>query len=373
MKISFMRGLLAVVLIVSAANLFAQNTSFKNLKWTPAKATLLAKSSVILVEYNADDKKINTHKYKLFDIALGKVTIETSGRDYYGFGNRFVIMDDYMVNVYDINATKPTAVMTFKVSGIAGKPVEDIEIVGLSAKGNPIFRQTGSAEPAYYMYSMATKAIKKLGTPNELYKSTFIPQTGQFDYLKEADKKHMCYSYNPETEEVKKVGTIDSINSSNIYRIQTSPNNKFVIYGGSQVYNLDQGNVMYTLPLSSGNMSWNGNTMDYTGQRVSTTFSAKGDSVIVIKKMKDSMVSDEKVQVEIYSTVNKGSVKSFFMYEKGSLLIDTDISSGWAVFLGGEKIKVMHLTTKKIVREFSVANTPETPFGISNVTTGSAN
>lgn len=372
MKKVSLRNLLVILLAFIMGHTFAQ-TSYKNIKWVPAKATLLAKSTVVLVEYNPEGQKINSHKYKLFDVALGKVLLETTGREYYGYGNRFLIVDDFMASVYDVAATKPNAIIAFKVNSIAGKPVEDIEIVGLTAKGNPIFKQTGSAEHAYFLYDVAEKEPRKLKAPADLYKSTFIPQTGCFDYLKEADKKHICYSYNPENEEVKKVGEIDSINANNLYRIQTAPNNKFVIYGGSQVYNLTQGNVMYTLPVSSGNMSWNGNSMDYTGQRVSAAFSAKGDSVIVIKKMKDSMVSDEKVQVEIYSTVNKGSVKSFFIYEKGSLLIDTDIPSGWAVFLGSEKIKVVHLTTKKVVREFSVANTPENPFGLTNTTTGSTN
>lgn len=353
----------AILLSSSAYGQFNPKTA----NWKPDRASLLAKSTVIVVEYSAAGEKTKTHKYKLYDIALGKVLLENYGREYYSSGSRMAIIDEYAVTVYDIKAGTPLQICKVQTNEIAGTSVDNLEIVGFSNKGNLIFKQTGAAEANYFLLNIGSKAARKLGKPEEIYKSTFVQQTGMFDYLREVNQKHWCYSYDPETEQVTKTGEIDKINSNNIYRIQTAPNNKFCIYGASQVYNLSGGNVMYTLPVSNGSMSWNGNSMDYTGQRVSSAFSAKGDSVIVIKKMKETPTADEKVQVEIYSTVNNGSVKSFFIYQKGSLLIDTDIPSGWAVFLGDEKIKVVHLTTRQVVREFSVANAPATPFGTTGM------
>ncbi len=350
--IKFSIVLLAIVLLSSS---FAFSQTQTAISWKPQRATLLAKSTVLMVEYAPDGaKKGYQRKYKLFDIALGKVLLELDGRDYYGRGSRMVVIDNTHIAIYDVNATTPVQVAKFKASELSNAAIDNFEIIGLSSIGNPIFRQTGAESASYYLYNIATRGVRKLGHPEELYKSTFVAQTGLFDYMKESKTKHLCYSYNPETDLVAQTGTLDSVSSKNIYRIQLSKGGSFAIYGCCLVYDMKNGKVMYSLPVSNEDMDWTGNKMSYSGTRVLSGFSAKGDSVIVIKKMKENMQADEKVQVEIYSTINDAPVKSFFIFHKGDVLVDADIPSGWAAFMGNGKVKVVHLTTRTTVREFSL-------------------
>ena len=76
---------------------FIITLTFGQLKptWEATGASLVAKSTMVLVEYaDKSDNGTAVKKYKLFDVAFGKVLLETNGRVSYAYGNRFLIIDD---------------------------------------------------------------------------------------------------------------------------------------------------------------------------------------------------------------------------------------------------------------------------------------
>ncbi|UPT66631.1 MAG: hypothetical protein M0D57_19625 [Sphingobacteriales bacterium JAD_PAG50586_3] len=91
-----------------------------------------------MVEYNSVDNKAGgTHKYKLFDVAMGNVVLETNGRSFFGQDNNFIIIDDKYITIYAIASTKATVAAKFNVSEISKAGYKDLEFVGLSKKRTP--------------------------------------------------------------------------------------------------------------------------------------------------------------------------------------------------------------------------------------------
>lgn len=349
------KKILSVLFIAATIQLTAQT----KVTWSAGNAKLLAKSTTLLVEYNSDDKSTTVHKYKLFDIAMGKVVLETNGRSFFGQGSTFVILDDKYITIYSIAKEVATVAAKFNVSEISKTTYKDIEFVGLSKKKNPIFKLVGDETATYYLYNVAAKNSRKLAVPNDFYKSLFMPQSGEFVYLVQAGGKHVCYSYNPEDNQVLMKGSISSVPDEKIYRVQVSPDGKHVIYGGKYVYNMGTNKMLYQLPVSNQDISWSNSSMQYSGQKVSAEFSVKGDSIIIVKRLKENLGATEKVQIEIYDTVSDKSIKSFFFNYKGDVMADADVPSGWAAFVRDGKVKVVHLTTKNITREFSLVTPDE--------------
>jgi len=346
------RNTIVFLLLVASLQLSAQTAK---IIWNAGNAKLLAKSTTLLVEYNAADNATGgTHKYKLWDVALGKVIMETNGRNFFGQGNTFIIIDDKYISVYAIVADKATVSAKFNVSEISKTGYKDVEFVGLSAKSNPIFKLIGDENPAYYLYNMSSKTSRKLAIPNDFYKSVYMPQSGEFVYLVQAAGKHVCYSFNPENNQVLAKGTIASVPDEKIYRVQLSPDGKHAIYGGKYVYDMSANKLLFQLPFSNQDISWANSSMSYSGQKVTADFSVKGDSIIIIKRLKENMSATEKVQIEIFDTASDKSIKSFFFNFKGDIMADADVPSGWAAFVKDGKVKVVHLTSKNVTREFSL-------------------
>jgi hypothetical protein len=347
----------AVLLMFAVVQLSAQTTK---ITWAAGNAKLLAKSTTLLVEYNSvDNKSGGTHKYKLFDVAFGTVVLETNGRSFFGQGSTFIIIDDKFISVYNIAAAKATVTAKFNVSDISKTTYKDIEFVGLSKKNNPIFKLVGSETSSYYIFNMASKTTRKMATPADFYKSIYMPQSGEFVYLTQGGGKHVCYSYNPEDDKVLMKGTISSVPDEKIYRVQLSPDGNHAIYGGKYVYDMKASKMLYQLPVSNQDINWTNSSMQYSGQKVSADFSVKGDSIIIIKRLKENMASTEKVQIEIYDTVSDKSIKSFFFNYKGDIMADADVPSGWAAFVKDGKVKIVHLTSKNVTREFSLLSTDD--------------
>jgi hypothetical protein len=117
--------------------------------------------------------------------------------------------------------------------------------------------------------------------------------------------------------------------------------------------------MLYQLPVSNQDINWTNSSMQYSGQKVSADFSVKGDSIIIIKRLKENMASTEKVQIEIYDTVSDKSIKSFFFNYKGDIMADADVPSGWAAFVKDGNVKIVHLTSKNVTREFSLLTTDD--------------
>lgn len=344
---------LGTTFVVLAA-MFTQGLAQVKMEWEATGAALIAKSTAALIEYSAKGPNPTAvHKYKLFDVAFGKVLMETNGRNFYTHDSRFLILDDKYVTTYELQAEKVVTTGKFDLSSISKTGYNDIKVVGFSKKHFPIFKLVGSAESTYYIYNLTTKTTVKLAPPTDFYKGTFMPQSGTFVYMVQAGGKHVCYSYNPENNEVSVTGTINSVPDEKFYRVQISPNGKHAIYGSRYVYDLANNKMLYQLPVSNQDINWTGDNMAYSGQQVSATFSLKGDSIIIVKRMKENMQSTEKVQIEIFDTTSDKSVKSFFFNYKGDVMTDSDVPSGWAAFLRDGKVKIVHLTTKKVVREFS--------------------
>lgn len=347
----------AVFLMFALVQLSAQTTK---ITWTAGNAKLLAKSTTLLVEYNSvDNKSGGTHKYKLFDVAMGTVILETNGRSFFGQDNSFIIIDDKYISIYAITSTKATIAGKFNVADISKTTYKDIEFVGLSKKKNPIFKLIGSETSSYYLYNMASKTTRKMAVPNDFYKSMYMPQSGEFVYLTQGGGKHVCYSYNPEDDKVLMKGTISSVPDEKIYRVQLSPDGNHAIYGGRYVYDMAANKLLYQLPFSNQDINWSNSSMQYSGQKVTAEFSVKGDSIIVIKRLKENMAATEKVQIEIYATTSDKSLKSFYFNYKGDIMADADVPSGWAAFVKDGKVKMVHLTTKNITREFSLYTTDD--------------
>lgn len=340
---------------------FIITLTFGQLKptWEATGASLVAKSTMVLVEYaDKSDNGTAVKKYKLFDVAFGKVLLETNGRVSYAYGNRFLIIDDSYVNVYDIVADKVSSIGKIQVSELSKNGYKDLEVIGFSKTKYPMFKIIGSATPTYYIYNLTSRSSRKMAPPADFHKCTFMPQTGDFVYLTQAAGKHICYRYNPESESTTQNGSLTGLPDEKIYRLQLSPDNKYAIYGGCYVYDVANSKMLYQLPVNNQDINWTGDKMAYSGQKVTAAFSAKGDSIIIVKRLKENVASTEKVQIEIYDTITDNSVKSFFFNYKGDVMVDTDITSGWAAFVREGKVKVVHLTTKKVLREFSLV-TPE--------------
>ncbi|UPT66630.1 MAG: hypothetical protein M0D57_19620 [Sphingobacteriales bacterium JAD_PAG50586_3] len=152
---------------------------------------------------------------------------------------------------------------------------------------------------------------------------------------------------------------MSSVPDEKIYRVQLSPDGKHAIYGGKYVYDMAANKLLYQLPVSNQDINWSNSSMQYSGQKVTADFSLRGDSIIVIKRLKENMASTEKVQIEIYDTSSNKSVKSFYFNYKGDVMADADVPSGWAAFVKDGKVKIVHLTSKNVTREFSLISTDE--------------
>lgn len=345
------QGILIICGLIVAVSAKAQTKG----EWVATSAKLLAKSTTVLVEYSpAAGKNLSGHKYKLFDVAFGKVIFETTGRSHFGQGNYFIIIDDKNIAVYTVGVEKTTQVAKFPVAEISKTGFNDIEFVGLSQKNNPIFKLVGSENANYYLYNLASKTSRKLAVPADFHKSTYMAQSAEFVYLTQAGGKHACYSFNPEDNKITLKGTISSVPDEKIYRVQVASNGKHAIYGGKYVYDMEANKLLYQLPLATRILPGAIAPCNTAAKKVTADFSQKGDSIIIIKRLKENVNATEKIQIEIYDTRTNGLIKSFFFNYKGDTMADADVPSGWAAFVLNGKIKMVHLTSKNVVREFSL-------------------
>lgn len=347
---------ISFLMLFTATTLLAQN---KQAYWIPNKSQFVAKSAYALVVYNSTDvKKVDQHKYKLFDVATGNVALELSGFDYLAYKNRFMVYGSNSAEVYDVVGNTTTKVAEFGTKALYSKNINEVEVVGFSKNHWPIFRVVGQEIPDYFIYNLTLKNLRKLKMPANTYSMTFNPTTGDFSYIKQDNGKYLCQRFNPENEGVVTAGFINTIPDATPGNIKLSPTNQYVIYADKQVYNPKTGEFLYDLPKTNENLIWQGDRFDFTGVRVACQFSENGDSLIVIRKMKKEVGATETVNVEIVNTKTNTPLKTFYLMIPSAALVDTDVASGWAAFLGEGKVKIVHLTSKSILREFTL-HTPD--------------